>query len=106
MEKFPGNISDFSDAEKGGFELALKKVFSIKHGDDIDTEVFDEEGSAIAMMVGSYHLSHYHVRLQVLNPPWKWKQCMIWQLKLVTALHIGPTMLSWVINIMKERLPW
>ena len=52
MDKFPGNISDFSDAEKGGFELALKKIFSIKQDDVIDIEGSDEEGSAMDVVSG------------------------------------------------------
>lgn len=42
MAKFPGNICDFSDAEKGGFELALQNLFSVKQDDLINFEV-DEE---------------------------------------------------------------
>lgn len=44
-KKFPGNICDFSDAEKGGFELALEKLFSVKQDDVI--EVPDEDWSVM-----------------------------------------------------------
>ena len=53
MDKFPGNVSDFSDAEKGGFELALKNLFSIKQDDLIGIRVPDEEGAAVDVGSGT-----------------------------------------------------
>ena len=44
MAKFPGNISDFSDAEKGGFELALRNLFGVEQDDIIGMEVPEDEG--------------------------------------------------------------